>query len=165
MSAVRRAQPTRNRSSVEEGPPHKPEAPSRERPPTREPDGRSQGDKDGLVQHEKVVEDSLPQHRSSDGEPAPRPSTPDAELPLLGYENRGAVGYPSPDESLQQEVLVALEAKPKLDSGRLSVSVTNGVVTLRGKVRSEKDRKLAEDTASACPGIERVKNQLRVTDS
>ncbi len=162
MSAARREQPTRKRSSVEEGPPHKPEAPSRARPPTREPDGRSPDDKDGMEQHEQVVEDSLPQNRSSDGEPAPRPSTPDAELPLLGYEKRGAVGYPSPDESLQQEVLVALEAKPALDSGGLAVSVANAVVTLRGKVRSEKDRKLAEDTARACPGIEGVKNQLRV---
>jgi hypothetical protein len=152
------------KSSVEDRGARQPEAPNRARTATREPDGRGSKDKDGLEQHEQVVEDSLPQNRSSDGEPAPRPSTPDAELPLLGYENRGAVGYPSADESLQQEVLVALEAKPALDSSRLEVSVSNGVVTLGGKVRSDKDRKLAEDTANDCPGIEGVKNQLRVAD-
>lgn len=142
---------------------HDPAAPNSERPPTREPDGRNPKDRDGMEQHQRAVEGgALPEHKSSDGAPAPRPSTPDEELPLLGYENRGAVGFPNPDESLEQQVLVALEQEPSLDYSGLAVSVGNGVVTLRGSVKTTRERELAARTAAACPGISDVKNQLRV---
>lgn len=151
---------TRPRSEPKQN--HNPAAPSRERPPTREPDGRAPDDRDGLEQHRQAVDGVLPEHKSSDGAPAPRPSTPDEELPLYGYENRGAVGFPNANESLEQQVLVALESEPGLDYGGLAVSVEGGVATLRGHVKTARERELAEKTAAACPGIEDVKNLLRV---
>lgn len=138
-------------------------APARAETPAREPDGRSPKDRDGLEQHRRTLEEqALPEHKSSDGAPAPRPSTPDEELPLLGYENRGAVGFPNPDESLEQQVLVALEAEPSLDYSGLAVSVENGVATLRGSVKTERERDLAVSTAEACPGIARVIDQMKI---
>jgi hypothetical protein len=142
---------------------HNPAAPNGERPPTREADGRNPKDRDGLEQHRRAVEGgALPDHKSSDGAPAARPSTPDEELPLLGYENRGAVGFPNPDESLEQQVLVALEAEPSLDYSGLAVSVSDGIVTLGGSVKTARERDLAAKVAAECAGIEDVKNQLRV---
>lgn len=141
-------------------------APARAETPAKEADGRSPKDRDGLEQHTRAVEGgALPEHKSSDGAPAPRPSTPDEEVPLLGYENRGAVGFPNPDESLGQQVLVALEAEPSLDYSGLAVSVTDAVATLSGTVKTAKERDLAVSTAEACPGIERVINQVRVKHS
>lgn len=141
-------------------------APARAETPAKEADGRSPKDRDGLEQHRQAVEGgALPEHKSSDGAPAPRPSTPDEEVPLLGYENRGAVGFPNPDEALGQQVLVALEAEPSLDYSGLAVSVSNGVATLSGSVKTEKERDLAMNTAQGCPGIERVVNQMRVEHS
>lgn len=138
-------------------------APARAETPAKEADGRNPKDRDGLEQHRRAVEGgALPEHKSSDGTPEPRASTPDEEVPLLGYENRGAVGFPNPDESLAQQVLVALEAEPSLDYSGLAVSVANAVATLSGTVKTAKERELAVSTAEACAGIERVVDRMRV---
>jgi len=57
---------------------------------------------------------------------------------------------------------VALEAEPSLDYSGLAVSVTDAVATLSGSVKTARERDLAVSTAEACPGIERVINQVRV---
>ena len=57
---------------------------------------------------------------------------------------------------------MALEAEPSLDYSGLAVSVTDGVVTLRGSVKTARERDLAAKIAAECAGIAEVKNQLRV---
>lgn len=105
---------------------------------------------------------SVPPQQSSDGEPVLDPHTPPAEVPLHGYVNRGAAGYPSPDEAIQQAVLEALIEEPELDAREVAVSAEQSVVTLAGSVASTAARELALRLAEGVPGVERVNDRLRV---
>lgn len=53
--------------------------------------------------------------------------------------------------------------KSELRKTDLSVDAENGVVTLKGTVDNEDQRRLAEDTVRSLPGVVRVDNQVRIT--
>jgi hyperosmotically inducible periplasmic protein len=53
--------------------------------------------------------------------------------------------------------------KSELRKTDLSVDAENGVVTLKGTVDNEDQRRLAEDTIRGLPGVVRVDNQVRIT--
>src|SRR3954471_4112718 len=44
----------------------------------------------------------------------------------------------------------------------VKIKADNGVVTLSGKVSSDEQRRVAEDTVADMPGVARVDNQLKV---
>lgn len=54
--------------------------------------------------------------------------------------------------------------RTQLKNTDLSFDADGGVVTLKGKVDNDEQRRLAEDTARAIPGVEQVKNEVRVTN-
>jgi osmotically-inducible protein OsmY len=54
--------------------------------------------------------------------------------------------------------------RTQLKNTDLSVDSDGGVVTLSGKVETEDQKRLAEDTARGIPGVQRINNELRVTN-
>jgi osmotically-inducible protein OsmY len=53
---------------------------------------------------------------------------------------------------------------PDVKGGAIEVVVHDGVVTLQGKVRTEKGRQKAESLTSKVKGVKKVVNELRVTN-
>ena len=66
------------------------------------------------------------------------------------------------DRDLQLQVQNALEWDPSIDAGDVGVSVENGVVTLRGDVRSFSDKESAARVALAVYGVKAVANDVNV---
>ncbi len=67
------------------------------------------------------------------------------------------------DRELQEDVLKALEWEPGVDAAKIGVSVTNGVATLQGTVRSYFEKTTAERVARHVYGIRAVANDMAVT--
>jgi osmotically-inducible protein OsmY len=63
---------------------------------------------------------------------------------------------------LQRDVLDELDFDPVLDAAGIGVSVTDGVVTLNGNVRSYADKIAAETTVKRVAGVKGVANDLKV---
>jgi osmotically-inducible protein OsmY len=68
---------------------------------------------------------------------------------------------PSSDRQLQDKVLTALDFDP-LDRAAIGVTVSHGVVTLQGHVRSRREAWLAERVTYAVPGVRGLANELEV---
>jgi osmotically-inducible protein OsmY len=65
------------------------------------------------------------------------------------------------DRQIQHDVLAALDFDP-IDTAAIGVSVTHGIVTLRGAVPTLAQRYAAERLALAVPGVRAVANDLDV---
>lgn len=72
-----------------------------------------------------------------------------------------AQGTPA-DDKLFDEVRMKLTQDTTVRGGHLNVTVKDGVVTLRGKVRQEKQKVKAERVARKVKGVKNVVNELRV---
>lgn len=57
------------------------------------------------------------------------------------------------DVQLKQEVLTRLELEPKIDPASLTVSVDNGVVTLKGRMEKATDRITTEKAVRRIKGV------------
>jgi osmotically-inducible protein OsmY len=66
------------------------------------------------------------------------------------------------DDEITEAVHVVLEKDPFLDAGQISVWTEGSVVTLRGVVHSEGQRRMAEHDAWYVFGVDKVENQLTV---
>jgi osmotically-inducible protein OsmY len=66
------------------------------------------------------------------------------------------------DRELQKHVQNALDWEPSVDAAEIGVSVDDGVVTLRGDVRSYADKSAAERVSLAVYGVKAVANDLKV---
>ena len=66
------------------------------------------------------------------------------------------------DSDLKQHVQSALEWEPSVDQNDIGVSVSEGVATLRGTVRSYSEKSIAERTALRVYGVKGVANDLEV---
>jgi osmotically-inducible protein OsmY len=66
------------------------------------------------------------------------------------------------DRDLQQHVQNALDWEPSIDAADIGVSVDNGVVTLRGDVRSYSEKATAERVALGVYGVKAVANDVTV---
>jgi len=67
------------------------------------------------------------------------------------------------DRDLQEEVLAAMEWEPGVDAAQIGVSVTDGVVTLRGTVTALQQKWLSERAARHVVGVRAVANDLDVS--
>lgn len=54
--------------------------------------------------------------------------------------------------------------KTQLQQSDISINCKDGVVTLKGNAQNDDQRRLAEDTARSLPGVDRVDDQIRVTN-
>jgi osmotically-inducible protein OsmY len=66
------------------------------------------------------------------------------------------------DKQLQQDVMDDLRWDPSLDSSKVGVSATNGVVTLNGSVPSYFQKQNAERTVKRVLGVRAVANDIEV---
>jgi osmotically-inducible protein OsmY len=69
-------------------------------------------------------------------------------------------GAASQDWVLAQEIRSLLMSDPKLGNAPMTAVAKDGVVTLRGSVRNQKDRDRLRDEISKLPGVQRVDDQL-----
>src|SRR5579864_3694467 len=66
------------------------------------------------------------------------------------------------DKDLKQHVQNALEWEPSIDQRDIGLSVSDGIVTLRGNVRSYSEKSLAEKVALRVYGVKGLANDLEV---
>ena len=66
------------------------------------------------------------------------------------------------DNEIYDKVIRKLATDPVVKGGALEVEVRDGVVTLRGKVREEKQKKKAQRLAEKVKGVAKVINELVV---
>jgi len=66
------------------------------------------------------------------------------------------------DSQLQHDVLAELEWDPTVDAAKIGVSVEDGVVTLRGAIRSLPEKWEAEKAALRVAGVKAVANEIEV---
>ena len=66
------------------------------------------------------------------------------------------------DDALVDQVRLRLTKDPAVNGGALTVDAKNAVVTIRGKVRTERARQKAEKLARKVKGVKSVDNQLKV---
>lgn len=65
-------------------------------------------------------------------------------------------------EAVRTTIEEALERQAEREADRLQVTIHGGVVTLRGTVRSWREKRAALGAAGHAPGIIRVEDQLRI---
>lgn len=70
---------------------------------------------------------------------------------------------PVSDDSLYDTVRVKLAGDREVGGGKIEVKVTNGVVELSGKVKTDKIRVKAEKIAKKVKGVKSVENKLQVS--
>jgi hypothetical protein len=54
-------------------------------------------------------------------------------------------------------------AERRLDAHDISVTTTDGIVQLHGRVHSLWEKRIAEEAAASAPGVHEVRNELIVT--
>ncbi|GEM_PF-1094708 len=98
---------------------------------------------------------SLP--KSSDGTAA---TTDNPEL--NGYENRGAVGFSGENEALLAGLRARLATELGIDTSKLTITVTDGAITLAGTLESAQQRAQVVSLATELAGPRSVVERLVV---
>jgi hypothetical protein len=75
---------------------------------------------------------------------------------------KGPKGYNRSDVHLYEEVCERLTQHGQLDAREIQVSCENGEVVLRGSVKDEEARKIAEECALGVSGVRKVRNKLKL---
>lgn len=78
------------------------------------------------------------------------------------YRGRGPKGYMRSDARIHEDVCDRLTEHPSIDASDIEVSVTEGDVTLTGRVDSRAVKHLSEVMVETVAGVKEVHNQLRV---
>ena len=78
------------------------------------------------------------------------------------YRERGPKGYRRPDERIREEINDRLSDDPWVDASEIEVSVTDGEVSLSGKVSDRMAKRRAEDIVDSVSGVRDVANRIRV---
>jgi hypothetical protein len=78
------------------------------------------------------------------------------------YTGRGPKGYVRSDARIHEDVCDRLTEHPSIDASDIEVIVTEGDVTLTGRVDSRAVKHLTEVMVETVAGVKEVHNQLRV---
>lgn len=81
-----------------------------------------------------------------------------AVAPLLAQKQK-----PITDDTIRDQVMVKLANDPDVGGMPIDVDVRQGVATLKGKVRSDKQKSKAEKLAKKVKGVTSVTNQLVIS--
>ncbi len=79
---------------------------------------------------------------------------------LLVVLAAAGLAQPPSDDRIYDQVRLRLAGDRDVRGGAMDVTVEQGVVTLRGKVRSEKVKQKAERVARKTKGVKKVVNEL-----
>jgi hyperosmotically inducible protein len=89
-------------------------------------------------------------------------ATDEASRPQAHSDGVGAVFT---DTAITAEVKAKLMREDRLNESKISVTTTNGVVTLRGSASSTDAKSVAETTAKSVDGVKSIDNSLRTPGS
>lgn len=78
------------------------------------------------------------------------------------HRGKGPIGYRRSNESIKEDVSESLYRNTQVDASGITVSVSNGVVTLDGLVDSREQKKEAEQAVENLAGVEDVYNYLKI---
>ena len=67
------------------------------------------------------------------------------------------------DDTIRDQVMVKLAGDPEVGGMSISVDVSQGIATLKGKVRNDKQKSKAEKLAKKVKGVTGVTNQLVIS--
>jgi osmotically-inducible protein OsmY len=70
---------------------------------------------------------------------------------------------PMTDDRLHDQIIMKLAGDQDVRGGAIDVEVHNGVVTLKGKVDTEKRKERAEKLTKKVKGVTGVENQIVIT--
>lgn len=90
--------------------------------------------------------------------------TPSEQHGTGPHAGKGPKNYRRADARVLEDVSQALHDHADVDASEIEVACEGGVVTLRGGVGDRRQKRLAEDCAQACAGVQDVQNELRVQD-
>lgn len=79
-----------------------------------------------------------------------------------GFRGKGPKGYKRSDETIKEDVSDTLYRSTAVDASYIEVFVNDGTVTLRGRVDSREQKKMAEYAVEHLAGVKDVFNELRV---
>ncbi len=80
------------------------------------------------------------------------------------HSGRGPTNYTRSDDRIREDVNDKLTDDWGVDARKISVTVSNGEVTLDGTVSTRLQKRRAEDCAEDVSGVKHVQNNLRVQD-
>ena len=69
---------------------------------------------------------------------------------------------PVSDDTIYDQVRIKLAADRDIGGGKIDVKVSEGVVELTGKVKTERQKQKAEKIAKKVKGVQRVVNNLAI---
>jgi osmotically-inducible protein OsmY len=78
-----------------------------------------------------------------------------------GFFGRGPKGYTRSDDRIREDVCDRLSYDDEVDASDITVTVSNGEVTLEGSVPDRHSKHRAEDIADAVNGVKDVHNRLK----
>ena len=90
------------------------------------------------------------------------PRTHPVDMPAEDFIGLGPRGYRRADELILDDVGSLLTDHPWIDASDMTVSVSEGEVTLTGTVPTRRMKRLTEDTVDLVSGVQDVHNQLRL---
>jgi osmotically-inducible protein OsmY len=81
---------------------------------------------------------------------------------LLSFSALAAGQKSTPDDRIFDQVRMKLATDPDVKGGALDVTVHDGVVTIKGRVDTEKGKTKATKLAKKVKGVKEVDNELQV---
>ncbi len=91
-----------------------------------------------------------------------RGRSPYSQMTPGPHTGHGPKNYQRSDTRILEDVDDRLATNGQLDASDIYVAVNQGEVKLTGSVDSRQSKRLAEDLALAVPGVQDVRNELRI---
>lgn len=82
--------------------------------------------------------------------------------PMLVAQGKAAAQGKANDDRIYDDVRRRLADDPEVKGAAIEVTITNGAITLKGRVRDEKAREKATRIAKRVKGVTTVDNQLKL---
>jgi hypothetical protein len=82
-----------------------------------------------------------------------------------GHRGKGPKGYKRSDDKIKDDVNEHLYRSTAVDASEIEVFVKDGIVTLKGSVKSRNQKVMAEDAIEYVPGVKDIFNEMIIRDN